>query len=192
MRTITTVEQLNSIPNDAIILDKYEEVWRKCLDTFYEYLEPQRLSTRTAQELIDGYAPLQLLYPVIDTKVTPESLRIGDEIEVHKDSRVRRGKVGGILYNLTGIIEILSESMEPLWSAKDPSDIYLVNVSPNRYLPTTPGSILTRSVIHGEETSGPIMLCPDGNWASSKLVNNTFIHSPEDITDWTEHVGHTI
>ena len=120
------------------------------------------------------------------------TLREGDVIEIRMGDITTRGTVGkvhtGSGGETTRVEWITTPDGQTLWSAlflslRD-SEVYLVSTA-KPPLPATPGSVLTRAVIRGEEVEGPIILDRDGDWLTTRPVAGCWDHRAEDITDWT-------
>ena len=120
------------------------------------------------------------------------TLRPGDVIEVRWGDVTTRGPVGTIHTGSGGettrVEWITTPDGQTLWSGLflrlRGSEVYLVSTA-KPSLPATPGSVLTRAVIRGEEVDGPIVLDVDGDWHSPRPIADTRYHRAEDITDWT-------
>ena len=119
-------------------------------------------------------------------------LRKGDVIEVRWGDVTTRGPVGTIHTGSGGettrVEWITTPDGQTLWSglflSLRGSEVYLVSTA-KPPLPATPGSVLTRAVIRGEEVEGPIILDRDGDWLTTRPVAGCWDHRAEDITDWT-------
>ena len=119
-------------------------------------------------------------------------LRKGDVIEVRWGDVTTRGPVGTIHTGSGGettrVEWITTPDGQTLWSglflSLRCSEVYLVSTA-KPPLPATPGSVLTRAVIRGEEVEGPIILDRDGDWLTTRPVAGCWDHRAEDITDWT-------
>ena len=119
-------------------------------------------------------------------------LRKGDVIEVRWGDVTTRGPVGTIHTGSGGettrVEWITTPDGQTLWSGLflrlRGSEVYLVSTA-KPSLPATPGSVLTRAVIRGEEVEGPIILDRDGDWLTTRPVAGCWDHRAEDITDWT-------
>ena len=120
------------------------------------------------------------------------TLREGDVIEIRMGDITTRGTVGKVHTGSGGetprVEWITTPDGQTLWSALflslRGSEVYLVSTA-KPPLPATPGSVLTRAVIRGEEVEGPIILDRDGDWLTTRPVADTWYHRAEDITDWT-------
>ena len=119
-------------------------------------------------------------------------LRKGDVIEIRMGDITTRGQVGTIHTGSGGettrVEWITTPDGQTLWSglflSLRGSEVYLVSTA-KPPLPATPGSVLTRAVIRGEEVEGPIILDRDGDWLTTRPVAGCWDHRAEDITDWT-------
>ena len=119
-------------------------------------------------------------------------LRKGDVIEVRWGDVTTRGPVGTIHTGSGGettrVEWITTPDGQTLWSglflSLRGSEVYLVSTA-KPPLPATPGSVLTRAVIRGEEVEGPIVLDVDGDWLTTRPVAGCWDHRARDITDWT-------
>ena len=119
-------------------------------------------------------------------------LRKGDVIEIRMGDITTRGPVGtihtGSGWETTRVEWITTPDGQTLWSALflslRGSEVYLVSTA-KPPLPATPGSVLTRAVIRGEEVEGPIVLDVDRDWLTTRPVAGCWDHRAEDITDWT-------
>ena len=119
-------------------------------------------------------------------------LRKGDVIEVRWGDVTTRGPVGTIHTGSGGettrVEWITTPDGQTLWSGLflrlRGSEVYLVSTA-KPSLPATPGSVLTRAVIRGEEIEGPIILATDCLWYSFRLAGGYRIHGARHITDWT-------
>ena len=119
-------------------------------------------------------------------------LRKGDVIEVRWGDVTTRGPVGRVHTasggETTRVRWITTPDGQTLWSglflSLRGSEVYLVSTA-KPPLPATPGSVLTRAVIRGEEIEGPIVLDVDRDWLTTRPVAGCWDHRAEDITDWT-------
>ena len=92
------------------------------------------------------------------------TLRPGDVIEIRQGDITTRGPVGKIQTvsdgETTRVDRITTPDGQTLWSglflSLRGSEVYLVSTA-KPPLPATPGSVLTRAVIRGEEVEGPII-----------------------------------
>ena len=120
------------------------------------------------------------------------TLREGDVIEIRMGDITTRGTVGKVHTDSGGetprVEWITTPDGQTLWSglflSLRGSEVYLVSTA-KPPLPATPGSVLTRAVIRGEEVEGPIILDRDGDWLTTRPVAGCWDHRAEDITDWT-------
>ena len=120
------------------------------------------------------------------------TLREGDVIEIRMGDITTRGPVGkvhtGSGGETTRVEWVTTPDGQTLWSALflslRGSAVYLVSTA-KPPLPATPGSVLTRAVIRGEEIEGPIVLDVDRDWLTTRPVAGCWDHRAEDITDWT-------
>lgn len=120
------------------------------------------------------------------------TLREGDVIEIRMGDITIRGPVGTIHTGSGGettrVEWITTPDGQTLWSglflSLRGSEVYLVSTA-KPPLPATPGSVLTRAVIRGEEVEGPIVLDVDRDWRTPRPVTGYWYHQEHHVTDWT-------
>ena len=198
-REVATVIELQQLPARAILEDGCGDLWVESAGIFVRLRDNLE---RTANDLVECFAPLTLVHP-LECDPDPilvedlSTLRPGDVIEVRMGDTTTRGPVGKV-HTVSGgeatrVDWIATPDGQTLWSDGQSlwsdlinrrSEVYLVSTAKHA-LPTEPGSVLTRAVIRGEETMGPIVLGDDGWWSSPRKVDGHRIHVEEHITDWT-------
>ena len=188
-REIARVIELQQLPARAILEDGSGDLWVESAGIFVRLRDNLE---RTANDLVECFAPLTLVHP-LECDPDPilvedlSTLRPGDVIEVHRGDVVIRGPIDRFSTASDGqILGISSGWGFLLWSSAHSMyhKVYLVS-RPKPPLPTHLGAILTRAVIRGKETRGPIVLGDDGWWSSPRKVDGHRIHVEEHITDWT-------
>ena len=120
------------------------------------------------------------------------TLREGDVIEIRMGDITIRGPVGKVHIvsdgKTTRVHKITTPDGQTLFGGLFLSlqrfEVYLVS-RPKPPLPTQPGAILTRAVVRGKETRGPIILDSAGDWRTPRPVTGYWYHQEHHVTDWT-------
>ena len=188
-REIATVIELQQLPARAILEDGCGDLWVESAGIFVRLRDNLE---RTANDLVECFAPLTLVHP-LECDPDPilvedlSTLRPGDVIEVHRGDVVIRGPIDRFSTASDGqILGISSGWGFLLWSSAHSMyhKVYLVS-RPKPPLPTHLGAILTRAVVRGKETRGPIILDSAGDWRTPRPVTGYWYHQEHHVTDWT-------